>query len=184
MRVRPTAGSWVFDRNRFSSVTCPTPLAPAPKSTVFCTFGQTMVQKHGPTLSRKSDLKDLQVLCGQTMVQNGPNDASSHKLRLSFCFLEGPQTRRVPLSGKAERPPCRQRAGVVPSSPCPREEGRQKRRVDPRKSNAEPRQSMRRPGLGVVCRLACHRPAWSGKGELLAGGPRNAVPFLCSFGEL
>src|SRR5215467_12287809 len=72
MRVGPTAGSWVFDRNRFSSGTWPTPLAPAPKSIVFCTFGQTMVQKHGPTLSRKSDLKGLQVLCGQTFVQKRP----------------------------------------------------------------------------------------------------------------
>src|SRR5215471_10529537 len=118
------AGSWVFDRTRFSSVTWPTPLAPAPKSIVFRTFGQTMVQTHGPTLSRKSDRKELQVLCGQTFVQKRPNDGSSHKTSLYRFVSWRDRNPEGPAKRESRTPQCRQRAGVFPISPCPREEGR------------------------------------------------------------
>ena len=40
---------------------------------------------------------------------------------LPYCFLEEPQTRRVSLRRQSRSPPCRQRAGEFPSSPCPQE---------------------------------------------------------------
>lgn len=69
------ADGWImgFRPKSVLFVICPTLLVPAPKSIVFCTFGQTMVQKHGPSLSRESALKDLQVLCGQ-MIQYDANN--------------------------------------------------------------------------------------------------------------
>jgi hypothetical protein len=38
-----------------------------------------MVQTSGSAFSRTSDLKDLPIVSGQTMVQKWPNDPSSHK---------------------------------------------------------------------------------------------------------
>jgi predicted XRE-type DNA-binding protein len=43
-----------------------------------CTFGQTMVQTPGSAVWGTSDLKDLRIVSGQTMVQKRPNDGSSH----------------------------------------------------------------------------------------------------------
>src|SRR6516165_6338222 len=42
---------------------------------------------------------------------------------LSFCSLGAPQTRRESPWRQSRSPPCRQRAGVFPGSPSPREEG-------------------------------------------------------------
>lgn len=47
-----------------------------------CTFGQAMVQTPGSAVWGTSDLKDLRIVSGQTMVQKWPNDGSSHISRL------------------------------------------------------------------------------------------------------
>ena len=96
----------------------------------FCTFGQAMVQSLGPGLFGASNLKELQIACGQTMVQKRPLVRSSHRRS------QNPQGG----ASRSRSPQSRQRAGLFPCSPCPREGAAEKgndRRNQVRKQRRE-----------------------------------------------
>ena len=92
-------------------------------------------------------------------------------------FLGGTANPKGPAKWESRTPPCRQRAGVFPSSPCPREEGASEKESDQRETDAEPRQKRGPPraknGLLTFSGPACSRGQdclWGPKGCLVVDG--------------